>query len=301
MKNILKIFVLFACMYSLPDEILAQGCSDAGFCTLNSFKPKEQSDFGSQFKLGASLGKADQAIQTIGAFVEFDKQIGAKFGFDVKLTALSQNGNQISNFGLSDLYVNTNYRIGEKSRLTLGVKIPLSDGNVKENEKSLPMDYQPSLGTYDLILGATTSLIGIQLAAAVQFPLTQNKNEYFSTQYPTGTALGAFQTTNKFKRSGDIMLRVSYPINMGGKLSITPSVLPIYHLANDKYTDISGAERVIAGSHGLTLNGNLYFDYLLSDKSAVQLNVGAPFVVRDARPDGLTRSFIATLEYRFTF
>ncbi|GAB1398400.1 hypothetical protein MASR1M65_31800 [Saprospiraceae bacterium] len=63
---------------------------------------------------------------------------------------------------MSDLYVNTNYRIGEKSRLALGVKIPLSDGNVKENEKSLPMDYQPSLGTYDLILGATTSLIGIQ-------------------------------------------------------------------------------------------------------------------------------------------
>lgn len=78
-------------------------------------------------------------------------------------------------------------------------------------------------------------------------------------------------------------------------------MLPIYHLTNDKFTDELNIKREIEGSQGLTLNGNVYFDYEFNAKSSLQLNVGMPFVVRDARPDGLTRSFIANLEYRIKF
>ena len=77
--------------------------------------------------------------------------------------------------------------------------------------------------------------------------------------------------------------------------------MPIYHLTNDKYTDQLKVERAITGSQGLTLNGNIYIDYELNNKSAIQFNVGMPFVVRDKRPDGLTRSFIANLEYSVLF
>jgi hypothetical protein len=57
----------------------------------------------------------------------------------------------------------------------------------------------------------------------------------------------------------------------------------------------------IEGSQGLTLNGNLYIDCTLDEKSSLQLNAGIPFLFREARPDGLTRSFIATLEYKIKF
>ena len=57
----------------------------------------------------------------------------------------------------------------------------------------------------------------------------------------------------------------------------------------------------IEGSQGLTLNWNLYLDYELNNDQALQLNVGSPFIVRDTRPDGLTRSFVASLEYRIKF
>ena len=96
-------------------------------------------------------------------------------------------------------------------------------------------------------------------------------------------------------------MRASYPLNLGSKLILTPSLLPIYHLANDKFTDIDGIEQEIEGSQGLTFNWNLYFDYPLNDLQNLQLSVGAPFVVREARPDGLTRSFVANLEYRIRF
>jgi hypothetical protein len=81
---------------------------------------------------------------------------------------------------------------------------------------------------------------------------------------------------------------------------LTPSLLPIYHLSEDRYFD-GFAMREIEGSQGLTLNGNLYIDWSLDEKSSLQLNAGMPFLFREARPDGLTRSFIATLEYKIKF
>lgn len=140
-----------------------------------------------------------------------------------------------------------------------------------------------------------------QFVAAIQQPLTQNENQFIASNFPLNSQLRTFHSTNKFERSGDVLLRVSYPINISSKFKLTPSVLPIYHLANDKCTDEFNFKREIEGSQGLTLNGNAYLDYELNTKSVLQLNVGMPFVVRTARPDRLTRSFIANIEYRIKF
>jgi hypothetical protein len=82
---------------------------------------------------------------------------------------------------------------------------------------------------------------------------------------------------------------------------LTPSVLPIYHLTNDNYIDEFNIKKEIVGSQGLTLNGNVYLDYEVNGKSIIQLNIRMSFIVRNSRPDGLTRSFIANLEYRIKF
>jgi predicted porin len=150
----------------------------------------------------------------------------------------------------------------------------------------------------DLILGASYKIKNVQVALGYQQPLSQNRNQ-FSSENIIGT-FEKYQTTRNYKRAGDVMLRVSYPFEFN-KFKITPSVLPIYHLSNDLYTDATNVEREISGSQGLTINGNVYFDYKLNNKNAFQFNFGMPFVTRIARPDGLTRSWIATLEYAFSF
>ena len=290
--------------FFLTEEISAQGCSDAGVCTVHSFKPNGLDSISedlNQIKAGISYGAADYSISVFGTYVEYNRQFNEKFGIDAKVTALSQSGNDISSFGLSDIYLNSNYRVSKRASLTLGVKIPLSDSNKKEEGRALPMDYQSSLGTFDLVFGIGYSIGSLQLVAAIQQPLTQNNNEFFAEDYPLGSPLREFQSTNQFKRSGDVLIRASYPIDLGQKFRLTPSLLPIYHLANDKYTTQEGLEVEIEGSQGLTLNWNLYFDYELNKKQALQFNVGSPFIVREARPDGLTRSFVASLEYRFKF
>jgi hypothetical protein len=300
-KFILLAITLF---YLLTNYSYGQGCSDAGFCTINSFKPNSTDStevFNNQFKVGAFYGNADNSISVYGNYLEYNRQLSEKFGLDVKLTTLAQNGNGISAFGLSDIFVNANFKASEKVKFTLGAKIPLSNASKTYDKLPLPMDYQASLGTFDLIFGIGYEIKKIQLIAAIQQPLTQNDNQFIATNYPINSELRTFQSTNKFERSGDVLLRVSYPINITSKLKLTPSILPIYHLSNDKYTDEFNVEKEIVGSQGLTLNGNAYLDYEINSKNIIQLNLGMPFIVRDSRPDGLTRSFIANIEYRIKF
>jgi hypothetical protein len=282
----------------------AQGCSDAGFCSMNSFKPENANDLTNkknQLKFGGFFGRADNSIDVYGNYIEYSGRLSKKIGIDAKVTTIAQNGNGISEFGLSDLFLSANYQATNKIKLNLGVKVPFMDANNSRNNLSLPMDYQPSLGTVDLILGMGFKFKKLQLVAALQQPLTQNNNAFLASEYPVDSKLRTFQSTNNFQRMGDVMLRVSYPIQINAKLTLTPGVLPIYHLADDKFTNELNQVQKIEGSKGLTLNGNVYFDYLINNRNAIQLNTGIPFVVRENRPDGLTRRFIANIEYKVAF
>ena len=137
----------------------------------------------------------------------------------------------------------------------------------------------------------------------MQQPLTDNKNEYSSDLYQQfdESGLTGFQTTNQFKRQGDVFVRLTYPAMDTDRLDISVSLLPIYHLAEDTYVDANNVEQYIVGSDGLTLNGNLFFDYSLNESSALKLSLASPFIVREVRPGGLTRSFLANLQYAFKF
>lgn len=275
----------------------AQGCSDAGFCTMDNLQVHQADSLLNKntIKIGANIGAADNDVSVFGSYLEYHRMISKFVDVDVKLNFLSQSANNISSAALSDLYLVSNYRLNEKTKATVGLKVPLTDGNLKENGFPLPMDFQPSLGTLDLILGASRKVNDFSFVLALQQPLTQNKNEFFSF-------VGSdFITTNNFKRSGDVLFRATYLYRINDKLTLSPSLLPIYHLQNDKYTDALNVEREIIGSDGLTLNGNVYLNYSLNKTSALELSLGSPFVVRDVRPDGLTRSFVANLEYKISF
>lgn len=313
LKLSLKSLFLFS-LISFYNFSNGQGCSDAGFCTINSFKPNNTDstqETKNQFKTGAFWGNADNSILAYGSYIEYNRLLNNKWSIDLKITSLGQNGNNISTYGLSDAFINANFKAHENIKLTIGAKLPFtsanklipSNGTMPPSSRSLPMDYQASLGTIDFIFGVGFQFKKIQLAAAIQQPITQNSNTFAPNTISTigYSQLNQFQNTNQFKRSGDVLLRISYPFTVKERLIITPSLLPIYHLANDKYKDFQNIKREIIGSQGLTLNGNLYFDYEINHKNTIQLNMGMPFIVRKSRPDGLTRSFIMNLEYKFSF
>lgn len=285
-------------------SIKGQGCSDAGFCTINSLQPDQPVDSDqseNQLTFGISNGRADHGISVFGTNFEYHRQINAKSGLDVRLTTLLQNGNGIFSFGLSDIYLTGNRHLGKNVNLTLGAKIPLSNAGKQKDGVVLPMDYQSSLGTFDLIFGIGYEVSKVQLTVALQQPLTQNNNKFLAENYSPDSKLRKIQSTNLFKRRGDILLRVSYPIGIGRKFTVIPSILPIYHLGNDRFKDVDNMEWEIVGSGGLTLNGNIFFGYRIAPKSTIKLQFAAPFIVRESRPDGLTRSYVLNLEYGVQF
>jgi hypothetical protein len=87
------------------------------------------------------------------------------------------------------------------------------------------------------------------------------------------------------------------------KFNLKTSLLGIYHLSKDTYIDgnISNKPIKIEGSDGITLNGTLAAAYPLSPKFSISLSAGVPFIVRDIRPDGLTRSFSFSPEIIYHF
>lgn len=248
-----------------------------------------------------SYGRADNQILAVANYVEYNRQISEKLSTDIKLTSLWQNGNGISTWGVGDLFVNVNYRPIQRLSFTVGAKIPLQGADKQLDNLPLPMDYQASLGTLDLIVGVGYSIQKWQFLVGFQQPLTQNNNRFVAANFLPTSPLSSFQTTNRFNRSGDVLLRIAYPFQVGKKISITPSVLPIYHLANDGFVDGLGQETRIRNSSGLTLNLNGIIDFQISPKSSIQLLLAMPVVVRPSRPDGLTRSFLANLEYSIRF
>lgn len=290
------IFILSNLVFGMT---YSQGCSDAGFCTLANFKPMstEEKPLENTIKGGISVGGADHNITIVSIYKEYNYKKD-KYSFGAKATFLAQIGSQVQTGNIGDIYLTNGYSFFKDFNATLGIKMPLTDGNLTKDKNILPLDHQSSLGTVDLILGASYKIKNVQVALGYQQPLSQNRNQ-FTSENIIGT-FENYQTTRNYKRAGDVMLRVSYPFEFN-KFKITPSVLPIYHLSNDLYTDATNVEREISGSQGLTVNGNVYFDYKLNNKNALQFNFGMPFVTRTARPDGLTRKWIATLEYAFSF
>jgi hypothetical protein len=291
-KKLLVLIVLISTFTAF-----GQGCSDAGFCTLENFQVQSNDslDYKNSFKVGVNLGSADNDVSVFGSYLEYNRKLSKIVDIDVKLNYLSQSISGFSSSALSDAYLVSNFKINPKTRASLGFKIPFTNGNLKDNGIALPMDFQPSLGTFDLILGLSQAYNNLSFALAVQQPLTQNENQFLA---PLGSG---YFSTNNYKRAGDVLFRATYLYKINDKWSLSPSLLPIYHLANDKFTDAANIEREINGSSGLTLNGNAYLNYQVNTRNSIELSLGIPLVVRDARPDGLTRGFVANLEYKIKF
>lgn len=290
---------MIACFY-----VNGQGCSDAGLCTIEHFKPfpgMENAEDPNKISFGLTMGVADYDIAIYGGGLGYSRTFSDKWSVDSKITFLSQGGNDIAVSGPGDVFLNLNYKASQRVTISMGAKIPLTKADKMDNGLPLPMDYQSSLGTLDFLGGISYTMDNWLFAFGFQMPLDQNENAFFSDLYAPDSPLSSIQTTNKFQRSADVLLRVSRPISVNDKMTITPGLLPIWHLGEDEFTDIDGVVKSIAGSDGLTLNGTVFLDYRLSPGNALEFSIGFPFIVREARPDGLTRSFVFGLGYAKRF
>lgn len=285
------------------EYVAAQGCSDAGFCSLKYYPGTAAAK--NSITAGNVAGAGDGGTFINNTYVSYTRQLTRKIFWDTKITANYASGALANNFNAGDVFTNLSIQAWQSpsKKLSLnfltGIKIPLTAGNDKAGGKPLPMSYQASLGTADLLLGVSYVFANWEFTNAWQLPLTKQNKNTFIDEYSVSDA---FPSSNKLQRKGDALLRVAYNIKRGGtKFSFKPNVLAVYHLGEDSYENIFSKRQILTGSNGLTLNANIIGKYALTAKSSLELSVAAPFVVRNIRPDGLTRKFTAGIEYKISF
>lgn len=298
--------LLLPLLFFAAHSMYGQGCSDAGFCTLNALKNNgsndHKEDHKNQMEAGISHGSGDNEIEVTSFHLEYIRQISSTWSLNAKVLFLSANGELSSEHDLSDVFITGIFAPAPTYKFTFGIKAPFNNGNKMANGLPLPMGYQTSLGTFDVIAGFQYALKAVGISAAIQQPLTQNENGFLPSLYPTGSEAYNYPSTRNFTRKGDALIRINYDLRFSKeKFKITPGLLFIYHLGKDTYNNESGTEVTINGSEGLTLNATLLMEYSLNKTNTLELNFGSPFITRDARPDGLTRKYVAGIEYKITF
>lgn len=300
MKNTLIILFALVCVNQFAN---AQGCSDAGFCSAGSMKSggdQGQSDF--TLSLPFALGEQLASIFIIQP--ELNYKIGEKQKIQIKLAYQIVSGDLGHTNGLGDPIVTYSRIIKEKNGwitiANLGARFAVNDANKKsESNRPLPMPYQTSLGTYDIIAGLALKNDHWNFAFGYQQPLIQNNNNgFYHDSAVSNDELNYFESRN-LVRKGDIMLRAERTEEWE-KLKITAGFLPIYHLGRDEVTTSMGKMK-IPNSEGLTLNINFNMSYKLKENTYIGLVGASPLLVRQNRPDGLTRAFVASPYFIYKF
>jgi hypothetical protein len=297
-----KLILVFGFILSV-NYTFSQGCSDAGICSVNSGFESDGNQFKNRIEFAAiySLGEAD--IAYFSPYISYTKRFNERFSFTGKVTFSTANGSFGTRSQFGDAFLIGNYTFKEKNNkqwsVLTGLKFPFTASNLKINGYSLPLDYQSSLGTIDLFLGSNLTYKKWDFNAAIQIPVVNlNKNSYFKEYGGTND----FPSTNLFERKPDALIRATYSIKTPNKkFTFKPNVLFIYHLGDDSFENIFGQRESINGSEGLTVNGNIITSYTLTKQSSLELSIATPFVVREIRPDGLTRSFVLGLQYQYSF
>lgn len=299
-------FILIFITGFFTREANSQGCSDAGICTVHSMVP-EQDPFidsviirNNAFNTGLVFGMSQWDVMAFTPYLEYSRNLGTHLSLTGRFTYGFRSGELGDIHGPSDLFLSLGYSFLDRFTVTGGVKIPMNNANHMAGGDPLPMNYQTSLGTVDLLLGIGYSYKRLSVMAGYQQPVTQNGNRFFSGTYPEGAPEFKYFSTRNIHRAADAMLRVSYMAVQSKKISLLTSVLPIYHLQDDTYEDPAGDRIAFTGSQGLTLNLNVVMRYYITSSQSLELNLGAPAAARSVRPDGLSK-FAIGIGYSISF
>jgi len=292
----MRIITIILLFISLVSTTLGQGCSDAGLCTVSGLNTGfDNSKTQTITRYSTIFGLGEQNVFHITTQFEIVIPTINNQTIQVKIPYNFTFGNLGNISGLGDLSLTINQKLFSTNKIRFnviaGLKIPSNDANKSLDGYPLPMAYQTSLGTYDIILGLST--------------IYKKWHFGFGYQHSFGHSLNAFKHTdsnpeyyNNYKesyhlqRADDIMFRVEKEFKTKNYNFIF-GVLPIYHLTDDEITN----GQKVANSSGLTLNLNASAIKKLENNSILKLIIAAPIIDREVRPDGLTRSFVIVLSY----
>lgn len=157
-EKLVLFFLITAVFYARTAN--AQGCSDAGVCTIHSIKDNtsaKESSRKNELAFGFSFGSGEDNVTYYTPSIDYTRELGHQTSFTAKLDYSSINGHLANTSGIGDLFLSLDKKFDRRriisKSIILGLKIPFDHADVSRNGIDLPMPYQTSLGTFDAIGG----------------------------------------------------------------------------------------------------------------------------------------------------
>jgi hypothetical protein len=284
----------------------AQGCSDAGACSAGSLGLHDNEHAGTDLLLGysQSVGLADKESLVFGSEFLVSHHIFPSTNLEVRIPYLITVGNLGTTSGVGDLMITLSQVVhqGEKSSLKVvaGGRLKTNDANKKADGQPLPMVYQSSLGTNDIIAGLAWQSEQWSISMAYQHPFGNNLNEYLRPDSNDVPERELYYESAFLKRGDDLMIRIQRTLNINAVSKLIVGALPIYRLQQDEIRR-DGEYEKLPGSDGITFN--LYVNWFRSfgENKLFNLSLGVPLHAREYRADGLTRTAIISAGLVFKF
>jgi hypothetical protein len=311
----MKTFILVACITIVSINAFSQGCSDAGFCTMGAMKPDQPYNKRIALKLRSMELSFYRGTTTLAPIVyvataDLNFSLNSRNSFQVKLPyqAVSGEGTLATTSGLGDIslcYTRSMFRSDQFDiNMSFGGKIPSNHSDKSVDGLPLPMYYQTSLGTYDVISGISLINRKWLFATGIQIPLNKNRNDFlwgaWSSSDKDPNEIKEYPKSKALLRGIDVMFRVERNFRFS-KFNFSLGLLPIYRVTNDEITNALGEREKPDGARGLALSGISTLGYNFNVRSGIKLLVGRKFVQREENPDGLTRHSVCSITYNYRF
>jgi len=288
--------------------VSGQGCSDAGFCTMGAMRPNQSFSSKGVVKL-----RSIELLQYVGvtkfhdviltSLADINIGIGKRGSAQLKLPYTFVSGPLANTNGLADISYSYTHVLLLKNNFqllgTLGGKIATNDSD-KENVdgRPLPMYYQTSLGTYDIVAGLSFITRKWLLAAGYQQALNENGSQF---RWAKWTSSEEFPTAHEYpvswnlQRGKDVMFRVERNFR-STKWNAYLGLLTIYRITKDEVSSGTATNRVkVDGTTGAAITALTGIGYRFSTSVALKGMFGLKLLSRDINPDGLSREFVSSL------
>ena len=286
----------------LIHSVHGHGCSDAGACSIGSMnEPGEREVKPPKFILSyeQSFGLGEKFTFISQTSIALDLRVGKSTSIVIRTPFIFTSGNLGNSAGIGDVLVSVIQQVYKNDQSQFGIllagKIKSNNSNFSFAGNPLPMAYQTSLGTYDIIVGGQYLWRTWDFYMAYQHPFGRNENEYLNNPLETDESKIYFESRH-LKRGDDLAFRVQKTFHLRKQQSLQPGVMPIYRIQKSVITK-NDKDVTLDGSDGLTLN--LYLTYVkkLKGNTFMYLTGAFPIIDRDYRADGLTRNFVLTLRF----
>lgn len=327
----IRLFCLIV-LFAFSISARSQGCSDAGFCTMGAMKPDQHYSKKLNLKLRSMELSFYRGTTTLTPIVksvtaDLNFSLNKKNTFQVKLPYQWVDGRLGSTQDFGDISICFTRNLVSKEGLdlnfSLGGKIPTNNSDKTIHDQTLnkdlplPMYYQTSLGTYDVISGLSLINRKWLFATGIQIPMNENKNQFLWGKWAGSSEeqayVNRYSKSKELKRGIDVMLRVERNFRFS-RLNFSMGLLPIYRIGvirvpftnysweiRDEITDPTGKRVKPNGTSGLALSGIVTAGYSFSVRTGIKVLVGHKITQRYENPDGLTRHLVTSFTYFYRF